>query len=124
MSGMFFFFFKRRGRHRRCSGAGSSDVCSSDLAAPPVPKEGEGPRKNASGLLLMDSSLRPAWCNAEAIRILSYPDKLANLTPDVLLTARIQSSLVSRQARGESPFVSEFWSGRRRYSCRSLFLDS
>ncbi len=93
-------------------------------AVPPVPKEGEGPHKNASGFLLMDSSLRPAWCNAEAIRILSYPDKLANLTPDVLLTARIQSSLVSRQARGESPFVSEFWSGRRRYSCRSLFLDS
>src|SRR6266480_755036 len=81
------------------------------------PKEGEGPRKNASGFLVMDSSLRPAWCNAEAIRILSYPDKLANLTPDVLLTARIQSSLVSRQASGESPFVSEFWSGRRRYSC-------
>ncbi len=73
-------------------------------AVPPVPKEGEGPHKNASGFLLMDSSLRPAWCNAEAIRI--------------------QSSLVSRQARGESPFVSEFWSGRRRYSCRSLFLDS
>ena len=93
-------------------------------AVPPVPKEGEGPRKNASGFLLMDSSLRPAWCNAEAIRILSYPDKLANLTPDVLLTARIQSSLVSRQARGESPFVTEFQSGRRRYYCRAFSVDS
>lgn len=94
-------------------------------AVPPEPKEGERPHKTASGFLLMDSSLRPAWCNAEAIRILSYPDKLANLMQsDVLLTARIQSSLVSRQARGESPFVTEFWSGRRCYSCRPFFVDS
>src|SRR5437870_12771532 len=85
-------------------------------AVPPVPKEGEGPRKNASGFLLMDSSLRRAWCTVEAIRSLRYPDKLANLTPDVLLTARIQSSLLSRQARGETPIGSGLWSGRRWYA--------
>ena len=73
----------------------------------------------------MDSSLRPAWCNLEAVRILDYPDKFAQLTHSaVLLRARIQSSLVSQQAHGESPFVTEFRSGRRHYFCRSFFVDS
>jgi len=90
-----------------------------------VRKKGKDPHKTASGFLLMDSSLRPNWCNAEAIRILSYPDKLTNLThSDALLAARIQSSLVSRQGPVESPFVTEFRSGRRRYFCRPFFVDS
>lgn len=90
-----------------------------------VPKKEEGRHKTAAGFLLMDSSLRPAWCNAEAIRILSYPDQLANLRHSrVLLTARIRSSLVSRHAHGESPFVPEFHSGRRRYFCRPFLVDS
>src|ERR1700741_5408937 len=74
--------------------------------------EGESPPKTAAGFLLMDSSLRPVSFNAEAIEILTYPDKLANLPhAHVLLAGKIQSSLVSRQARGESTFVSEFRSG-------------
>jgi DNA-binding CsgD family transcriptional regulator len=90
-----------------------------------LPKKGESPPKTTSGFLLMDSSLRPAFFNAEAIDILSYPDKLANLThSDVFLEAKIRSSLVSQEARGESPFVTEFRSGRRRYFCRAFFVDS
>ena len=89
------------------------------------PKEGESPPKTAAGFLLMDSSLRHVSFNAEAIEILSYPDKLANLThSDVLLAAKIRLTLVSRDARGESPFVTEFRSGRRRYFCRAFFVDS
>ena len=73
----------------------------------------------------MDSSLCHVLFNAEAIEILSYPDKLANLThSDVLLAAKIRSSLVSRQVHGESPFVTELRSGRRRYSCRAFFVNS
>lgn len=91
-----------------------------------VPKKDEGPHKSAAGFLLMDSSLRPAWCNAEAVSILSYPDKVANLTHSnvLLLTARIQWSSVSRHTPGESPFVTEFHSGRRRYFCRPFLVDS
>ena len=89
-----------------------------------VLKKGESPPKTAAGFFLMDSSLRPVTFNAEAIEILSYPDKLANLThSDVLLAAKIQSSLVSREARSESPFVTEFRSGRRRYFCRTFFVN-
>ena len=90
-----------------------------------APKKGESPPKTAAGFLLMDSSLRPVSFNAEAIEILSYPDKHRSLThSDGLLAAKIRSSLVSRQARGESPFVTEFRSGRRRYFCRAFFVRS
>ena len=90
-----------------------------------VPKSEESAHKTATGFLLMDSSLRPAWVNAEAFKILGYPDKLAKLRQsDILLASEIRSSLASRQPGGESPFVTEFRSGRRRYSCRAFLLDS
>jgi DNA-binding CsgD family transcriptional regulator len=90
-----------------------------------VPKKGEPPPRTAAGFLLMDSSLRPVSFNAAAIEILNYPDKPADLThADVLLAAKIRSSLVSRQARSESPLVTEFRSGRRRYFSRAFFVDS
>jgi DNA-binding CsgD family transcriptional regulator len=88
-------------------------------------KEREAPPKTAPGLLLMDSSLSPLLFNTEAIEILSYPDKLANLTYfDVLVAAKVRSNLLSEQVREESSFVNEFWSGRRRYFCRTFFVDS
>ena len=89
------------------------------------PRKGVSPPKTAAGLLLTDSSLSPVSFNREAIEILSYPDKLANLThSDILLAAKIRSNLVSRQARGELPFVTQFQSGRRRYYCRAFSVDS
>jgi|SRR5579864_243863 len=88
-------------------------------------KKEESLPKIAAGFLLMDSSLRPVSFNAEAIEILNYPDKLANLThADALLAGKIRSSLVCRQASDESPFVTEFRSGRRRYFCRAFSVDS
>jgi DNA-binding CsgD family transcriptional regulator len=90
-----------------------------------VAKKGESAPKATAGFLLTDSSLRPVLFNAEAIEILSYPDKLAKLThSDVLLAAKIRSTLVSQQTSGEWPFVAEFRSGRRRYFCRTFFVDS
>jgi DNA-binding CsgD family transcriptional regulator len=94
-------------------------------SAEPAPKNGEPPHKTAAGFLLMDPLLHPAWFNAEAIKILSYPNKLVNLTrSEILLAATIRSSLVSQQVRGESPLVTEFRSGRRRYFCRPFFVYS
>jgi len=73
----------------------------------------------------MDSSQRPISFNAEAIEILSYPEKLANLAhADALLAAKIRSNLRSWQPCGASPFVDEFRSGRRRYFCRAFLVDS
>ena len=91
----------------------------------PAAKKGESPAKTKAGFLLLDSSLRPLSVNAEAIEILGYPGKLANLShSNALLAAKIQSNLLSPETRDESPFVTEFRSGRRRYFCRSFFVES
>jgi DNA-binding CsgD family transcriptional regulator len=98
---------------------------SAAQAHEPVPKKREFLSKTAAGLLLMDSSLRPVSFNAEAFEILSYPEKHPSLThSDVLLAAKVRSSLVSRQAHSESALVTEFRSGRRRYFCRAFSVDS
>jgi len=82
------------------------------------------PPRSAVGFLLLDSSLRPLSFNAEAINVLSYPDKLADVRrPDVFLAGKIHSSLISQQSSRESPLVTEFRSGRRRYLCRAFLVD-
>jgi len=88
------------------------------------PDIGHRPR-SAVGFLLLDSSLRPVAFNAEAIRVLGYPDRLVNVRPaDVFLAERIRESLLNPEPSRESPLVAEFRSGRRRYLCRPFFLDS
>jgi DNA-binding CsgD family transcriptional regulator len=83
------------------------------------------PPKSATGFLLMDSLLNLISFNGEAVQILNYPEKFAGSTPsDGLLTRRIRSDLISRGCSDESPFVTEFQSGRRRYFCRVFLLDS
>src|SRR5439155_17568414 len=48
------------------------------LLRPPCRKPEVGPPpRSAVGFLLLDSSLRPVAFNAEAIRVLSYPNHLA-----------------------------------------------
>jgi DNA-binding CsgD family transcriptional regulator len=73
----------------------------------------------------MDASFSPISFNADAIQILSYPEKLVNTRrPDIFLTGKIRSSLISPQLSGEYPFVAEFRSGKRRYLCRAFSVDS
>ena len=83
------------------------------------------PPKTAVGFLLMDSALNLISSNVEAIHILSYPGNLANLRRQELeVTGKIRSTLMSQEPSGESPFVAEFRSGRRRYFCRAFLVDS
>ena len=90
----------------------------------PRPEVGHRPR-SAVGFLLLDSSLRPVAFNAEAIRILGYPNRLANERPaDAFLAERIRESLLNREPSRELPLVAEFRSGRRRYLCRAFSVDS
>ena len=82
------------------------------------------PRNSAAGFLLMDSLMCPISFNAEAIEILSYPDKLASGNrPGDALARRIRSTLTNQQPSRESPFVTEFRSGRRRYLCWAFPVD-
>src|ERR1700730_390268 len=81
--------------------------------------------KSAAGFLLLDSSLSPLSFNDEAVRILSYPDNVTILTnSDLLLTETIRSRLITQPFPGESVFVKELRSGRRRYFCRAFLIDS
>jgi len=83
------------------------------------------PSRAAAGLLLMDSSLNPISFNAEAIQILGYPDKLAKLRhAEVFLGEKIRLTLLSGQRIGDTPFVTEFRSGRRHYFCRAFLVDA
>ena len=78
-----------------------------------------------AGFLLTDSLLNPISFNAEAIQILTYPDKLADLArSELFLADKIRSNLINPRSSSESPFVNEFRSGRRRYFCRAFVVDS
>jgi DNA-binding CsgD family transcriptional regulator len=83
------------------------------------------PARSIAGFLLTDFLLNPISFNAEAIEILSYPERLANLArSELFLAEKIRSTLICTRPTGESPFVSEFRSGRRRYFCRAFLVDS
>jgi len=83
------------------------------------------PPKSVAGFMLTDFLLNPISFNAEAIQILSYPEKLADLArSELFLAEKIRSILISPRPSGESRFVAEFRSGRRRYFCRAFVVDS
>jgi DNA-binding CsgD family transcriptional regulator len=79
------------------------------------------PAQSAVGFLLLDVALHPVSFNTEAINVLGYPDKLANVRRlDLLLAERIRLHLRHPGPPGESHLVTEFQSGRRRYLCRAF----
>jgi DNA-binding CsgD family transcriptional regulator len=87
--------------------------------------EGGLPPTSAVGFLLLDSSLRPIAFNAEAVQVLSYPDKPADVRQaNVFLIEKIRASLFRQPLSREAPLVTEFRSGRRRYLCRAFLVDS
>jgi DNA-binding CsgD family transcriptional regulator len=95
------------------------------MRAPSRKPDGASAAKATVGFLLLDSSLRPIAFNAEAIRVLSYPDDLANIRhPDVFLAGKIREGLAGRPPSPESPSVTEFRSGRRLYLCRAFRVYS
>lgn len=77
------------------------------------------------GFVLLDSALTPIVVNRTAAEVLSFPQKPETTKRfDDLLVAKIRSSLLSRQREDpDCPVVTEFKSGRRRYSCRSFRVD-
>ncbi|MCU1241696.1 MAG: transcriptional regulator, LuxR family [Candidatus Acidoferrum typicum] len=105
----------QRGRLKNVS-IGESDEYPTEKLTPP---------RSAAGFLLTDFLLNPISFNANAIQILSYPEKLADLAhSELFLAEKIRSTLISPRPSGESTFVTEFRSGRRRYFCRAFVIDS
>jgi DNA-binding CsgD family transcriptional regulator len=65
------------------------------------------------------------WFNREAVQILGYPDNVESLTnSEFLLRETMRSRLLTTSPAGESVFVKEVQSGRRRYCCRAFPIDS
>jgi DNA-binding CsgD family transcriptional regulator len=65
------------------------------------------------------------WFNREAVQILGYPDNVESLTSsEFLLRETMRSRLLTTSPAGESVFVKELQSGRRRYCCRAFPIDS
>ena len=81
--------------------------------------------EHATGFLLMTSDLKLVYANAEALRILIYPDRPES-TEDFkgFLAAKIRSVVLANAVSAASPSATEFISGRRRYMCRTFSLNS
>ena len=77
----------------------------------------------SAGFLLMDSSSRPIYANAEALRILSYPE-IQQKTESIeeLVIEKVRSVLSERPNGAQSSSIAEFISGRRHYACRFFAL--
>ena len=88
----------------------------------------EGPSvmaESATGFLLISSDFKPIYANAEAIRILVYPEAPEPLELlDGFLTNRIRSVIFANGHDPYSAFTAEFTSGRRHYLCRAFALNS
>ena len=109
------------------SGASSPgpDTVSAAGANESLAKRIGAAHKPAAGLLLMDSSLNLISFNTEAMKVLSYPENLAGLgRQEDFLAGKVRTSLIRQACSSESPFVTEFRSGRRRYFCRVFLVAS
>ncbi|MGD0990334.1 MAG: LuxR C-terminal-related transcriptional regulator [Candidatus Sulfotelmatobacter sp.] len=74
------------------------------------------------GFIVVDSALSVVASNAEAIQILTFPDKPEGILHlDSWLANKIRVSLVERNSAAR--IVGEFHSARRRYHCRSFPVE-
>jgi DNA-binding CsgD family transcriptional regulator len=73
------------------------------------------------GLIVVDASLTVVGSNAEAVRILTFPETTENgQRRDALLTAKVRSMFVEKRP---PRLPNEFHSAKRTYSCRSFPLE-
>lgn len=74
------------------------------------------------GLIVVDAAFSVVASNAEALKILAFPDRPENIQHlELWLTNKIRVDLVEKQSRLK--VVGEFHSARRTYVCRSFPVD-
>lgn len=75
------------------------------------------------GLIVVDSTMSVVAANAEALQILTFPDRPEDIQHlDAWLANKIRVSLMERQS--PSGIAGEFLSSRRTYHCRSFPVES
>jgi DNA-binding CsgD family transcriptional regulator len=75
------------------------------------------------GVLLLDCQLRAVYHNEEAANILMYP-RSSEQIPSLGSVIPAARSLLASASQASSSSATEFKSGRRRYRCRVIALDS
>ena len=91
----------------------------------PMRAKTEISQESPAGLLVVDSGNRPVYANAEAIRVLAYPEDPEKIkSSGSHLAERIRSVVLNSEGTTCHPLVRDFVSGRRRYQCRSFILES
>lgn len=81
---------------------------------------------NSSGFILIDTSFRPIFANAESIRILGYPNLEVPSNPrllDGILAQKILSFLPNDLKSFGNCCSLQFKSGNRSYNCRAFILE-
>lgn len=83
------------------------------------------PTSSSTGFLLIDSSQKPLYANAEAIRILTFPADPRETKPsETFLAEKVRSMFFRAGQLPESDSFTEFMSGKRRYLCRAIYLHA
>jgi len=96
----------------------------------PTGKVSEGPKAphakatNAAtvGLIILDSSLNPVYCNSEALRILAYPNPPRKASNAKFLKS-IRSIVEKKLGVNDLPVRVNFTSGKRHYLWRTFVLE-
>ena len=80
-------------------------------------------RRSDVGMVVLSPSFEPLAANHEAVRILAYPTEPKSIRRvDTFLADKLRISLIARN--GHRPaVVSEFRSGKRRYTCSAYRLE-
>jgi DNA-binding CsgD family transcriptional regulator len=80
-------------------------------------------RQSDVGFILLDSSFKLLAANGEALRVLAFPTDPARIQRvDTFLGDKLRTGLMVGRGSAAT-FVSEFRSGRRRYTCAALRLE-
>ena len=74
------------------------------------------------GLILLDSSFQPVYCNSEALRILAYPNQPPK-APGARFSESMDSIIGKKPDSSGCPMTTHFMSGKRRYVCRTFALE-
>jgi DNA-binding CsgD family transcriptional regulator len=86
-------------------------------------RNAQGESDCETGLLLLDFGNLPVYANAEAIRILAYPQKAEKVQSlGSCLAEKMRSPVVNDRGPTCMPQARELVSGRRRYLCRIFDL--
>src|SRR5690242_18854469 len=75
------------------------------------------------GLILLDSFLKPVYCNSEAFRILVYPNQPPK-EPNTQFLESVRSIVGENPGANDLPITTYFVSGKRRYVCRTFVLEA